>query len=65
MSISKVDITDSCILCALCEQICPEVFKMGDVFAEINDGVNLDEYERKIREAAESCPVNSIKIINL
>ena len=61
--INKVKILDGCTLCGLCEQICPEVFKMGDSTVLIDAGAKLNEYEEKIREAAESCPVNVIEVI--
>jgi len=44
----------------LCEEICPEVFKLKDE-ATVIEGVNYSEYEVKIKEAAESCPVEVIK----
>lgn len=63
MSISAVKILEGCILCGLCEQICPEVFKMGDATTLISEGVDFDQYEEKIRESVESCPVDVIEII--
>ena len=62
MSVSKVSVNEGCTLCALCEQICPEGFKMGDTTAEVIPGVNLTENESKIREAADSCPVSVIAV---
>jgi ferredoxin len=62
MTISKVWIEDGCTSCGLCEEICPEVFKVEDVATVIN-GVNFADYEDKIKEAAESCPVEVIRYI--
>jgi ferredoxin len=62
MTISKVWIEDGCTSCGLCEEICPEVFKVEDV-ATVIKGVNLADYEDKIKEAAESCPVEVIRYI--
>ncbi len=51
---------EGCTSCGLCEDICPEVFKLKDE-ATVIEGVNYSEYEMKIKEAAESCPVEVIK----
>jgi ferredoxin len=61
MAISSVTIEDGCTSCGLCEQICPEVFEMPDV-AKVKAGVDLNANEDKIRESAESCPAEVIKI---
>ncbi len=55
---------DTCIGCELCPTICPEVFKMGDdgIAHTIVDKVPAD-FLATAREAAESCPVQAIKII--
>ena len=60
MAIKKVWIEEGCTACGLCEDICPEVFKVEDV-ATVIKGVNYDDYEEQIKEAAESCPVEVIK----
>lgn len=64
MSISKVNILEGCTICGLCEQICPEVFEMGDAAAKVKEGVGLNQYESTIREAADSCPVNVIEVVD-
>jgi len=61
VAISSVTIDDGCTACALCEQICPEVFEMGDV-AKVKSGADLNANEDKVREAADSCPVSVIKV---
>jgi ferredoxin len=60
MAIKKVWIEEGCTACGLCEEICPEVFKMEDE-ATVIEGVNYSNYEEQIKEAAESCPVEIIK----
>jgi ferredoxin len=60
MAIKKVWIEDGCTSCGLCEEICPEVFLLKEE-ATIIEGVNFSDYEEKIKEAAESCPVEVIK----
>lgn len=56
----KVRIEEGCISCGLCEEICPEVFKITDI-ALVKDGVDYNSYKEKIEEAAASCPVEVIK----
>jgi len=60
MAITKVWIEEGCTSCGLCEEICPEVFKQEDQ-AIVIEGINYADYEAKIKEAAESCPVEVIK----
>jgi len=60
MAIKKVWVEEDCTACGLCEDICPEVFKLEDI-AIVIEGVNYADYEEKIKEAAESCPVEVIK----
>jgi ferredoxin len=62
MAISKIWIEEGCTACGLCEEICPEVFKMKDVATVIEDA-NYAGFEEKIKEAAESCPVEVIRFI--
>ncbi|MEW6243167.1 MAG: ferredoxin [Bacillota bacterium] len=57
MAKPKVD-PDLCIACGLCEQICPDVFEMGDDVAYAKD-VNCEDYPC-CDEARESCPVEAI-----
>jgi ferredoxin len=60
MGIKKVWVEEECTACGLCEEICPEVFKLEDI-ATVIEGVNYADYEEQIKEAAESCPVEVIK----
>ncbi|MBN2212920.1 MAG: ferredoxin [Bacteroidales bacterium] len=60
MAITKVWIEEGCTACGLCEEICPEVFKLDDE-ASVIEGVDYSNYEEQIKEAAESCPVEVIK----
>jgi ferredoxin len=61
MAIASVTIEDGCTACGLCEQICPDVFEVGDT-AKVKAGVDLNQFEDQIREAADSCPVTVIKV---
>jgi len=50
---------DLCIGCALCTQVCPDVFEMGaDGTAQVKDGA--DTNAACIQEAADQCPVGAI-----
>lgn len=60
MSIKKVWVEEDCTACGMCEDICPEVFKVEDI-ATVIEGVNFPDFEEQIKEAAESCPVAVIK----
>lgn len=60
MAITKVWIEDGCTACGLCSDICPDVFRLEDE-ATVIKGVNFGNFEDKIKEAAESCPVEVIK----
>jgi ferredoxin len=59
---------DSCIGCMLCVSVAEEVFEMdedkNEVKAKVKELVDLTnkEVRKKIKEAAESCPVGVIKV---
>jgi ferredoxin len=55
-----VTITEDCIACERCVEICPEVFEMGDSYAEVKVDTVPAEFEGAVREAAGECPVNAI-----
>lgn len=50
----------TCVGCGLCENSCPEVFKMeGDGIAHVIAGACS---QHNLKEVADSCPVNAIKV---
>lgn len=59
---AKVD-RDTCIGCALCTSICPEVFEMDDenIAIVIADPVPAD-VEEEAKDAEDQCPVDAISI---
>ncbi len=57
----NVWIDEGCISCGVCQDICPEVFDVGEI-AEIIPDADFDKYAEQIREAADNCPVNVIKV---
>ena len=54
---------DACTGCGLCEETCPEVFKLNDdqIATAIVDEIPADALE-SAEEAAENCPVEAIKL---
>ncbi len=55
----KVSISEDCIACERCVEICPEVFQMGETYAEVKDDVNPADFEDGVHQAAEECPVSA------
>ena len=51
---------DLCTGCGLCPDICPEVFEMDGDKARTKVDIAPSGTEEKVREAAESCPVEAI-----
>jgi len=60
MSIKKVWIDEGCTACALCAELCPDVFAMEDE-ATVIEGITYADHEQNIKEAADCCPVGVIK----
>lgn len=60
----KVKVTEECIACGVCVDICPEVFFLGDdgLAHAKEDEAAKPELAEKIREAADSCPTEAIVI---
>ena len=58
----KMYVTEECIGCGLCPEICPEVFEMTDTgFAAATKEEVPQEVEESAEEAKESCPVSAIE----
>jgi ferredoxin len=56
---------DLCMGCEMCVQLCPVVFSMGDEnLAEAVAGPVPTDQEVLCRDAAESCPVDAITIVD-
>jgi len=58
----KVVIDDECTACGICEDLCPEVFVMGDDKAVVKFDVVPDELQDTCREAVEECPNEAVEI---
>jgi ferredoxin len=53
---------ETCIVCGLCAETCPEVFEVNDDKVSVKvDDVPKDVVD-SCREAAENCPVEAIQI---
>ena len=57
----KVD-EETCIVCGLCAETCPEVFELIDDKVSIKVGEVPKAVVNTCREAAENCPVEAIQI---
>jgi len=60
MAIVRVWIEEGCTECGVCEETCPEVFRLGDEGAEVIEGADLVANEDALKQAAEECPVEII-----
>jgi ferredoxin len=58
----KARVTDDCISCGRCVEICPEVFEMGDEKAFVKVDSIPEEYQDAAQEAADECPTSAIII---
>jgi len=56
----KARVTDDCISCGRCVEICPEVFEMGEDKAFVRVDEIPQEFADATREAADECPTSAI-----
>ena len=58
MKVPEVELSD-CILCEVCQDVCPEVFSLNDAgYIEV---ASLDSYpEAEVEEAIKNCPADCI-----
>ena len=67
MPIRRVWIDEGCIACDLCEDLCPEVFEVPAgrtslVRKKYERHLGRADIQENVREAADNCPVEVIKI---
>ncbi|NQT84357.1 ferredoxin [bacterium] len=60
MAIVRVWVEEGCTECGVCEETCPEVFRLGDDGVEVIEGADLAGKEESIKEAKEECPIEII-----
>jgi len=58
----KAHITEDCIACGRCIEICPEVFEMGEDIAQVRVDEIPKEFEEATQEAADECPTSAIVV---
>jgi ferredoxin len=58
----KARVTEDCIACGRCVEICPEVFEMGEDIAHVKVDKISEEFEEATREAADECPTSAIVV---
>lgn len=58
----KARVTEDCIACGRCVEICPEVFEMGEDLAQVKVDEIPAEFEEASQEAADECPTSAIII---
>ena len=56
----KARVTEDCISCGRCVEICPEVFEMGEDRAYVKVKEIPEEYQDATQEAADECPTSAI-----
>ena len=56
----KARVTEDCISCGRCVEICPEVFEMGEDRAYVKVDEISKEYLDATQEAADECPTSAI-----
>ncbi len=58
----KARVTEDCISCGRCVEICPEVFEMGEDRAHVKVEEIPQEYQDATQEAADECPTAAIVV---
>ena len=53
---------DTCVGCGLCEEACPEVFKLENGIAVVIGKEVPEAAKAKCKEAKEACPVTAITL---
>jgi ferredoxin len=58
----RTRVTEDCIACGRCVEICPEVFEMSEDKAFVKADPVPQEFEEATQEAADECPTSAIVI---
>jgi ferredoxin len=52
----KARITEECVACGLCVDICPDVFEMGNQFAQVKADSNPDKFVKGLKPKISKLP---------
>jgi ferredoxin len=58
----KATVSEECVLCGICVDICPDVFEMGTQYAQVKIASIPAKYESAVRQAVDGCPVSAISL---
>ena len=58
----KARVNEECISCEVCVEMCPEVFEMGDEYAQVKIDPIPEGHAESVREAADACPTSAIEV---
>jgi ferredoxin len=58
----KARVTEDCIACGRCIEICPDVFEMGEDIAQVRVDEVPEEFEEATQEASDECPTSAIVV---
>jgi ferredoxin len=58
----KARVTEDCIACGRCIEICPDVFEMGEDIAQVKVEEVAEEFQEATQEAADECPTSAIVV---
>jgi len=61
MKIRTVSISEGCIFCGACVEICPEVFIL-DKECKVAETIDFDFFREWVEQAMEVCPVGVIQV---
>ena len=56
----RARVTEDCVSCGRCVEICPEVFEMGDDRARVKVDEIPEQYRDATQQAADECPTSAI-----
>ncbi len=58
----KARVTEDCIACGRCIEICPDVFEMGEDIAQVKVDEVPEEFQEATQEAVDECPTSAIVV---
>ena len=58
----KAHVTEDCVACGRCVEICPEVFDLSGDIARVTVDPIPEKFEAATQEAADECPTSAIVV---